>query len=64
MSKPHAKRIRKKYTRLRRWDGGFVAVLTVGCQSFTVMPVQSRSGAEWTRAMLAKALAVLVEETT
>jgi hypothetical protein len=61
MRQDHAT-LRKRYTRIRRMDGEFVAVLTVGCQSFTVMPVKSRRGAEWMRDMLAKALARLVEK--
>jgi hypothetical protein len=31
--------LRKRYTRIRKWDGGYVALLTVGCQTFTIAPV-------------------------
>ena len=53
--------LRKKYTRLRKWDGGYEACLTVGCQTFTVLPVATRKSAEWTRDMLAYAIGEILK---
>jgi hypothetical protein len=54
--------LRKRYTRIRKWDGGYVACLTVGCQTFTIAQVGTRAEARWMRDMLAKALENLVKQ--